>query len=174
MFNKPVDVLCTAGNPRERRTVYDYFKNIDVRLFTVGRLDYKTSGLIIVTNDGEFANHISHPRYNCAKEYSVKINNMITDDDIKRLEKGMELEDYNTSLAEVNLIKRNKNISTFNIIIHEGKNRQIRNMIRELGYRVLKLERIRIGELNNDGIKTGEYRKLDKKEIESLYNKKII
>ncbi|MCK5130390.1 MAG: rRNA pseudouridine synthase [Clostridiales bacterium] len=170
LFNKPENVLCTSGDSRERETVIEYFKNVDARLFTIGRLDYKTSGLIIVTNDGEFANHISHPRYNCTKEYQVKINNFLTDGDIIKLKSGMIIENHLTSHARVFLKSRTKNISVFNIIIHEGRNRQIRNMVEQLGYRVLKLERLKIGEITNIGLDRGSFRELSKNEIQTLLN----
>ncbi len=168
LFNKPAQVLCSAGDSRDRKTVYNYFKKIDARLFTVGRLDYKTSGLIILTNDGEFANHISHPRYNCTKEYQVTINAHITYDDIKKLQNGIIIDDYKTAPAKVIINSSKKNSTVFNIILHEGKNKQVRKMVETLGYKVLKLERVKIGKLLISGLKSGQFRPLTDTEIKSL------
>jgi pseudouridine synthase len=165
LFNKPENVLCSAGDSRGRKTVYDYFKDIDARLFTVGRLDYKTSGIIIVTNDGEYANSISHPSNNCSKEYVVTINNKLIDRDIIQLQSGMVIDGYKTSPAKIDIRENKNNKCVFNITIHEGRNRQIRKMVELLGYRVQKLERIRIGNLTLNGINKGEYRILKQNEI---------
>lgn len=164
LFNKPVNVLCSAGDSRDRKTVYDYFKDVDARLFTVGRLDYRTSGIIIVTNDGEFANKVSHPSNNYSKEYKATINHVLSDKDIKKLQSGMIIDGYKTAPATVT-VESNTSRSIFNIIIHEGRNRQIRKMVEQLGYRVIKLDRVRIGNLTNYGIERGKYRKLTEKEI---------
>jgi pseudouridine synthase len=167
LFNKPENVLCSAGDPRDRTTVYDYFKHINARLFTVGRLDYRTSGIIIVTNDGEYANKVSHPSNNYSKEYKVTINHVLTDRDIKKLQSGMVIDGYKTAPATVN-VESSTNRSVFNIIIHEGRNRQIRKMVEQLGYRVIKLDRVRIGDLTKYGIEKGGYRELTEKEIKIL------
>ena len=168
LFNKPSNVLCTAGNPRDRKTVYDYFKDIDSRLFTVGRLDYKTSGLIIVTNDGDFAQHISHPRFEKEKEYTVRITGYISDEDIKALGRGMYVDDYRTAPAEVNLILRSEKSSAFNIVIREGRNRQVRKMVERLGHKVSFLQRIRIAQIEIGNLKEGNFRELTKEEIALL------
>ncbi len=165
LFNKPSNVLCTAGNPRERKTVYDYFRDVDARLFTVGRLDYTTSGLIIVTNDGEFANHITHPKNEKEKEYTVRINDFLSDKDIKKLCSSMEIDGHDTAPAKVNLISRSKISSAFDIIIHEGRNRQIRKMIEQLGHKVIFLRRTRISNIEIGELKEGHYRVLNEKEI---------
>ena len=172
LFNKPSNVLCTAGNPRGRSTVYDYFKEIDARLFTVGRLDYKTSGVIIVTNDGDFAHHISHPSHEKEKEYTVKINGFLSDKDIMSLQDGMNVDEYITSPAQVMLKTRSPRFSEFNIIIHEGRNRQIRKMVETLGHKISFLQRIRIAHLTIGNLKEGSYRLLSRQELDQL--KKII
>ena len=168
LFNKPSNVLCTAGNPRGRKTVYDYFKDVDARMFTVGRLDYKTSGLIIVTNDGDFAQHISHPSYEKEKEYSVRIRGSISNADMKALERGMEIDGYRTAPARVELISRSKRSSALNIAIREGRNRQVRKMLERLGYKVVFLQRTRIGHIETGGLKEGNFRELTKEEIALL------
>ncbi len=168
LFNKPSQVLCTAGNPRGRKTVYDYFEHIDARLFTVGRLDYNTSGLIIVTNDGDFANHITHPSHEKEKEYSVRINGFLSDDQIDKLEKGIYIDGHLTAPSKVNLLSRGEKSSAFDIVIHEGRNRQIRKMIDEIEHKIVFLQRIRIANLEISSIKEGEFRPLTKSEIALL------
>jgi len=168
LFNKPSNVLCTAGNSRDRTTVYDYFTEVKARLFTVGRLDYITSGLIIVTNDGDFANHISHPKNEKEKEYTVRTNAYLSDKNIKTLEKSAYIDDYQTAPAKVVLISRSSVSSAFNLIIHEGRNRQIRKMIENLQHRVVFLQRVRIADLKIGNLKEGEYRKLKREEIALL------
>ncbi len=168
LFNKPSNVLCTAGNSRGRITVYDFFKDIDVRLFTVGRLDYKTSGVIIVTNDGDFAHHISHPSNEKEKEYTVKINGFLSDKDISLLKDGMNVDGYTTSPAQVTLKTRSPRFSEFNITIHEGRNRQIRKMVEFLGHKITFLQRIRIAHLTIGSLKEGSYRILSQPELDLL------
>lgn len=168
LFNKPSNVLCTAGDSRERTTVIDFFKDIDVRLFTVGRLDYITSGLIIVTNDGEFTNFITHPKNEKEKEYTVRINGYLSDANIKTLSNSMNIDNYMTSPAKVSLISRSKVSSAFNITIHEGRNRQIRKMIETLDHRIVFLQRIRISNLKINDLKEGTYRPLTQSEISLL------
>ena len=168
LFNKPSNVLCTSGDSRGRITVIDYFKNIDARLFTVGRLDYRTSGLIIVTNDGDFANHISHPKHEKEKEYTVRISSFLTDSDITKLECGVYVDGHRTSPAKVMLDSRGEKSSAFNITIHEGRNRQIRKMVEDLGHKTSFLRRVRISDITINDLKEGEFRVLTEKEIKSL------
>ncbi len=170
LFNKPSKVLCTAGEPRGRKTVYEYFNNIDERLFTVGRLDYNTSGLLIVTNDGDFANHITHPSHEKEKEYTVRINGFLSDEQIDKLENGVYIDGQKTSDAKVHLNKREEKSSSFNITIHEGRNRQIRKMVESIGHKTVFLQRIRIANLLISDIKEGEYRELTNEEINLLKN----
>ena len=156
MFNKPVKCV-TALNDNKFKTVMDYIK-IKERVFPIGRLDYLTSGLLLLTNDGDFANKIMHPRY----------DKKISGDSIKKIVEGIELEDGKTSPAKVKRIKDN----IIEITIHEGKNRIIRRMIKALGYRMKSLERIKIGELGLSGLKPGKFEFFngnDKKILERIY-----
>lgn len=170
LFNKPSNVLCTAGEARERKTVFDYFEDIDARLFTVGRLDYITSGLIIVTNDGELTNIITHPSNENEKEYTVRINGYLSDANIKTLSSSMNIDNYMTAPAKVSLMSRSNVSSAFNITIHEGRNRQIRKMVDTIDHRIVFLQRVRISNLTIDGLKEGTYRALTEEEI-SMLNK---
>ncbi|MFH0870641.1 MAG: pseudouridine synthase [archaeon] len=152
MFNKPVGCVTALTDP-EYKTVMDYIK-IPERVFPIGRLDYNTSGLLLLTNDGDFANGIMHPRYEIKKTYRVGIDKAITDSQIAKLEAGVMLEDGKTSPAK---IKKNRD-NEVEITIHEGKKRIVRRMFQSLGFRMRFLERIKVGKLELGNLKLGEYR----------------
>jgi len=154
MFNKPVGCVTALTDP-EYKTVMDYIK-IPERVFPIGRLDYNTSGLLLLTNDGDFANGIMHPRYEIKKTYRVGIDKAITDSQMAKLEAGVMLEDGKTSPAK---IKKNKS-DEVEITIHEGKKRIVRRMFQSLGFRIRFLERIRVGKIELGNLKPGEYRTL--------------
>lgn len=164
IFNKPVGCITAVKDPRFK-TVMDYIK-IKERVFPVGRLDYNTSGLLILTNDGDFANKIMHPRYEIKKTYFVKLNEPVAKQDIISLKKGIKLEDGITSPAEITNIFANN----LEITIHEGKKRIVRRMFKALGYYVLFLTRIKIGNLKLGNLKPGKYRPLSKEEIQKIFN----
>ncbi len=165
IFNKPADCV-TALNDKHTRTIMHYIK-IKERVFPIGRLDLKTSGLLLLTNDGDFANRIMHPRYETKKTYQVDADKFITDDDIKKIEKGVLLEDGKTSPAKVRKVA-NKVIE---ITIHEGKNRIVRRIMESLGYRVLKLHRIKVGKLGLGNLALGKFRSLTERELDKLEGK---
>ncbi len=147
IFNKPLHCV-TALNDIQHRTIMYYIK-VKERVFPIGRLDYNTSGLLLLTNDGDFANSIMHPRYEIKKTYRVKVDRSITEHPLKKIEKGILLEDGKTSPAKVNKIEEN----IIEITIHEGKNKIIKRMMEELGYGVVSLERIKIGNLELGDLK---------------------
>lgn len=161
VFNKPVGCV-TAATDKKFKTVLDYVK-VKERVFPVGRLDYNTSGLLLLTNDGEFANKITHPSHEIEKTYQVTLSKPITKEDISKLEKGIVLEDGKTSPAKVNKISE----KVIDITIHEGKNRIVRRMVHALGYAVKTLERIAIGKLTLSNLKVGEWRYLTKEQVSS-------
>lgn len=165
MFNKPIGCV-TALEDKFQRTIMHYIK-INERIFPIGRLDFNTSGLLILTNDGDFANLVMHPRYEVNKTYRVKIKGHISKEAIHQLEKGLMLEDGKTSPAKVKLI----NDSFFDITIHEGKNRIVRRMMEALGYEVSMLERVRIGKLELGNLKPGTFRDMTKQERELIFKK---
>jgi len=134
------------------------------RVFPIGRLDYNTSGLLLLTNDGDFANRVMHPRYEIEKTYIVQLNKPINIEAIRRMESGVKLEDGKTSPAKVRKIDE----TVIEITIHEGKNRIIRRIIEKLGYNVRTLERIRVGNLWLGNLREGKYRNLTEKEIRKL------
>lgn len=176
LFNKPRGVVSTTSDDKHRKTVMDYFES-ENRFYPVGRLDYDTTGLLIITNDGEFANMMTHPKNNIEKVYIVKVSPVIKGEQIRLLKKGIQLEDSMCIPDRVKLKKSEGNTSLLEVIIHEGKNHQVKKMFEHIGYEVLKLTRIRIGFLTLEGIASGKHRKLKPKEIQQLYglgNKKNI
>lgn len=165
MFNKPIGCV-TALRDDKFKTVMDYIK-IKERVFPIGRLDYKTEGLLLFTNDGDFANKIMHPRYEIKKTYLVGLGDEINQKQIDQMEKGMMLEDGKTSPAKV----RKLDYRHVEITIHEGKNRVVRRMLKKLELRVRFLKRIRIGKLNLGDLEDCRYRDLTKKDIEEIFAK---
>jgi 23S rRNA pseudouridine2605 synthase len=165
MFNKPIGCV-TALRDDKFKTVMDYIK-LKERVFPIGRLDYKTEGLLLFTNDGDFANKIMHPRYEIKKTYLVGLGDEINQKQIGQIEKGMMLEDGKTSPAKV----RKLDDRHIEITIHEGKNRVVRRMLKKLELRVRFLKRIRIGKLNLGDLGDCRYRDLTKKDIEEIFAK---
>ena len=169
MLNKPLEVLSASSDDRGRKTVVDLIKT-DKRIFPIGRLDYMTSGLILLTNDGELFNRLVHPKSEIYKKYYIKVFGEVKKEEIEELKKGVLLEDGKTLPAKVSGIKYDKNKTSMYISIREGRNRQIRRMIEKFGYKVLMLRREKIGELSLGDLKEGKYRELTKEEIEYLYS----
>ena len=169
MLNKPLEVVSASSDDRGRKTVVDLIKT-DKRIFPIGRLDYMTSGLILLTNDGELFNRLVHPKSEIYKKYYIKVFGEVKKEEIEELKKGVLLEDGKTLPAKVSGIKYDKNKTSMYISIREGRNRQIRRMIEKFGYKVLMLRREKIGELSLGDLKEGKYRELTKEEIEYLYS----
>jgi pseudouridylate synthase len=169
MLNKPLEVLSASSDDRGRKTVVDLIKT-DKRIFPIGRLDYMTSGLILLTNDGELFNRLVHPKSEIFKKYYIKVFGEVKKEEIEELKKGVLLEDGKTLPAKVSGIKYDKNKTSMYISIREGRNRQIRRMIEKFGYKVLMLRREKIGELSLGDLKEGKYRELTREEIEYLYS----
>lgn len=169
LLNKPLEVLSSVKDDRGRKTVVDVVRCRE-RIFPIGRLDYNTTGLIILTNDGELFNRVIHPRSEVYKEYYVKVLGEIKDSSIEKLEKGVELEDGVTLPAYVKLISRERGKSELFISIREGRNRQVRRMLDAVNHPVILLRRERIGKLSLGKLKVGEYRELTQSEIKYLYS----
>ena len=170
-FNKPKGVVTTAEDPQGRKTVMDYFKEFPVRLFTVGRLDYNTSGLLFLTNDGEFANKVSHPRHESDKEYEVKCKGVLTPVQVAKLRKGVYIEKRLTIPAKVEIKEKTKSTTKVMVTITEGKNRQVRRMFDAIGHSVLSLKRVRIGPVKLENLQTGTYKTLNKESVSYFLNK---
>lgn len=168
LFNKPQKVVSTMSDPEGRRCVGDFLKDIKYRVFPVGRLDYYSEGLMIITNDGDMANAILHPSKKIPKTYHVKVTDIPSNDKIRQLSKGVHLEDGKTSPARVKIIKNTGNNTWLEMVIYEGKKRQIRRMIEAIGHRVQKLIRVRIDGISIGNLKAGEIRMMTNKEINTL------
>lgn len=172
LLNKPIGYVTTVKDQFSRDTVLDLVK-INKRLVPVGRLDMYTSGALILTDDGEFVYKVTHPKHEIEKTYTVTVKGIITKDDIDKLENGVEIDDYITKRAKARILKvdKEKDISRLEIIIHEGKNRQVRKMCEAIGKKVLALHRAKIGNIGVKDLKIGTWRYLTKKEVNSLLNK---
>lgn len=170
LLNKPRGVLTSMKDPQGRKTVADIVKNIPERIFPVGRLDYNTEGAILLTNDGDLMQRITHPSHEVIKTYLVLVPGLVPDEKLDILRLGVPLEDGLTASAFVELLDRNKNSNTteFTISIHEGRNRQVRRMCDFIGYPVRQLKRIKIANLTLEGLKRGQFRELTEEELETL------
>ncbi|MBQ8891823.1 MAG: rRNA pseudouridine synthase [Bacilli bacterium] len=171
LLNKPRGVVTTAKDPEGRKTVVDIIDD-PRRIYPVGRLDYDTTGVLLLTNDGELTNKLTHPKNNIDKVYLAKIKGVITGSDIFKLKNGVIIDSKMTSASRVKLKSYNKknNTSLVEITIHEGRNHQVKKMFQVLGYDVIKLSRIRFAFLDVKDLKSGEYRTLTVKEIKKLYS----
>ena len=172
LLYKPRGIISAANDDKGRKTVTDLFPLIEQRIYPVGRLDYDTSGLILLTNDGEFANALMHPKYEIEKTYVAKIKGIPSRELIKKLERGVELEDGKTAPAKAKMISmdRKKQTSIIELTIHEGRNRQVRRMFEAIGMPVMKLKRERYGFLTLHGVNPGDYRELTPHEVKQLRN----
>ena len=171
LLNKPIGYVTTAKEQFGRDMVLDLIK-INKRIVPVGRLDMYTSGALILTNDGDLVNKLTHPKNEINKTYNVTISGKITKQEVELLRNGVEIDNgYITKPAEVKILKidEEKNISRIQIIIHEGKNRQIRKMCVAIGKKVLALHRSKIGNIDVKNLKIGEWRHLTEKEISNLF-----
>ena len=173
LLNKPRGVVTTSNDEKGRKTVVDLI-NTKKRIYPVGRLDYDTTGLIILTNDGELTNYLIHPKNKIEKVYVAKIKGIITKENLRKLCNGVHINGYKTSKAKAKILKvdKKKNSSVVELIIHEGKNHQVKKMFEAIGHEVLKLKRESIAFLTLDGVKSGEYRQLSVKEVKKLYGEK--
>ncbi len=171
VFNKPKGVVTSLSDPEGRPTVKDFLHRIKYRVFPVGRLDYDSEGLLLITNDGDFAQAVLHPSHEIPKTYLVKIKGMIEDKSIEKLRQGVRLEDGMTAPAWVKRIRMGKvseNNQWLEVIINEGRKRQVRRMLEKVGHDVLKLKRIAVNGLKLGDLKPGALKPLRPEEIEHL------
>jgi 23S rRNA pseudouridine2605 synthase len=168
LLNKPSGYVTTVKDQFRRPTVLDLLKGVNERVFPVGRLDYETTGLLILTNDGDFTYKMTHPKHEMEKTYLATIMGVPTEEEISRFEKGLEIEDYITSPAKLKVISSKESTCVVEITIHEGRNRQVRKMCEKIGHPVLTLKRISIGNVTLGDLKEGSWRELTSSEIESL------
>lgn len=171
LFYKPRGVISSVSDERGRKTVTDYFPHAEARIYPVGRLDYDTSGLLLLTNDGEFANLLMHPKHKIEKVYIAKVKGIPFREKIKQLEKGIRLEDGMTAPARVKVVSvdKRKQTTIVELTIHEGRNRQVRRMFEAIGHPVMKLRRERYAFLDLKGLNAGESRELTTHEVKQLY-----
>ena len=168
LLNKPIDYVTTVKDQFDRPIVTDLIKGVNEKLLPVGRLDMYTSGALILTNDGDFIYKVTHPKHEIEKTYNATVKGIVTKSDIEQLKNGVKIEDYVTKPAQVKILKidEEKNISRIQIVIHEGKNRQVRKMCEAIGKKVLALHRAKIGNIDVKDLKIGQWRYLKKEEIE--------
>ena len=173
LLNKPIGYVTTADDQFGRDTVLDLVK-VKERIVPVGRLDMYTSGALILTNDGDFVYKVTHPKHEIEKTYTVTVKGIIKNEEVEQLRKGVKIDDYITKPAKVKILKTDieKNISRLEIVIHEGKNRQVRKMCESVGRKVLALHRSKIGKIGVKDIELGKCRYLKDREIQELLKNK--
>jgi len=170
LLNKPKGVICTNSDPEGRKRAIDMVPSRE-RIFCVGRLDIDTTGLIILTNDSELANRLTHPRYEIAKTYVARVKGQAVGEKVEKLKRGVWMAEGRTGRAKVKILKRSEKESLLEITIRQGLNRQVRRMLANVGLRVKSLKRTQIGKLTERGIGVGKFRALSKKEVENLRKK---
>ena len=170
LLYKPRGIITSAKDDKGRKTVLDYFTDIPERIYPVGRLDYDSSGILVLTNDGDFANLLMHPRHKINKVYVAKIKGIPEQKELQSLKKGIRDQNELLKLKSYKVISKDtkQNTMVLQIVLQEGKNRHIRRMMEGLGYPVQKLKREQYGMLNLKGLQPGKYRKLTAKEIDEL------
>ncbi len=172
-FNKPKSVVTTTDDPHGRRTVMDFFPKAKLRLFPVGRLDFDSEGLLIITNDGEFAQKVIHPDEHVTKTYHVKLNGIPTDPQLDKLRRGVSIVGGKVSALHVKrLLKATDKKSWVEVMIDEGKNHQVKQMFTKIGFDVEKLRRVSIGEFRIGSLKPGEHRELTFEQIHKIFKKR--
>lgn len=169
LLNKPIGYVTTVKDQFDRPTVLDLVK-VKEKVLPVGRLDMYTSGALLLTNDGEFINKITHPKNEVEKTYTVTVKGIVNQEDVQKLENGVEIEDYISGKAKVKILKTDeeKNFSRVQITIHEGKNREVRKMCEAIGRKVLALHRRKIANLDVKKLKIGQWRYLTDNEVKEL------
>ena len=170
LLNKPKGYVTTVKDDKDRPTVMKLLPETDYRLFPVGRLDYDTEGMLLLTNDGELAFRLTHPKNEIPKTYLVKVEGRVSDEVLAKLRQGVEIDGVKTQKANVKPVESDKNHTKLHVTITEGKNRQVRKMFEAVGKEVVFLKRIKIGDLTLRGMDRGTCRKLSEEEVEYLHN----
>ena len=168
LLNKPKGYICSVSDEKGRKTVLDLMPENVGRIYPVGRLDYDSEGLIILTTDGELAQHLTHPSNNVPKTYLVKVEGKLTETDLNPIRSGIEIDGYQTKKCKAHIVETNKEYTKAHVTLYEGKNREIRKMFAAIGKEVTLLKRIKIGEISLRGLNRGEYRKLTRQEVDYL------
>lgn len=171
LFYKPRGVISAVSDDKNRKVVTDFFTDIiDARIYPVGRLDYDTSGLLLLTNDGDLTNHLTHPRNQIEKVYVAKLSGIVQSKDLEALRHGIKLQNRITAPAKTQILSvdRRRHISIVRLTIHEGMNHQVKEMFNKVGYPVVKLKRERVGFLTLQGLNSGDWRFLQHEEVSAL------
>lgn len=168
MYHKPAGEVTTAADPEGRATVLDKFRDYPVRLYPVGRLDYDSEGLLLLTNDGDLTARMLHPSREVEKVYLARVSNQVTPEEARRLEHGVPVDGRTTSRAKARILSSQPLYTDMMITIHEGRNRQVRKMVEAVGHQVILLRRVRFGPLKLDDLPRGMWRTLTSAEIEAL------
>lgn len=168
MLNKPFGYITSMSDPQERPVVTDLIKDIQERLYPVGRLDFDSIGLLILTNDGDFAYRLTHPKYHVARTYKVTVEGGVSEDILNRLRNGIQLEDGFSGASKAALISQSNNRSIIRITVTRGRNRMVRRMVEAVGCKVIQLMRTGFGELELGNLKIGKYRNLTGDEVSTL------
>jgi len=175
MLHKPAGVVSTCKDDRGRKTVIQYVGDIDARLFPVGRLDFTTEGLLLLTNDGELAQILTHPAHEVQKKYLAVVDSRVTEEELEKLERGVVMDGRRTAPAVMKLLSSSPDRSEILAIVSEGRNRQVRRMFESIGKNVAYLKRLAVGDIKLGNLKKGTYRHLTGEELaylHSLRNKK--
>jgi len=168
MLNKPKNVMSTLEDPGGRTTVKEFLRGVSVRVFPVGRLDFDSEGLMLLTNNGDLAQALLHPRYHVPKSYLIKVKGVLADEEIRQLERGVRLEDGPTGPATVKKIRKVEQNSWLEITIHEGRKHQVKRMLESVGHPVIRLTRVKMGPLMLGDLAPGEFRFLTDREANAI------
>ena len=168
LYYKPVGEVTTVSDPEGRPTVLDHFRDFPVRLYPVGRLDIDSEGLLLLTNDGELTNRLTHPRHEVEKRYIARVSNQVGAAELARLRAGVMLEGRKTAPAKVSVLREDPFSTDLLITLHEGRNRQIRRMVEAVGHQVVRLKRVQYGTVTLGNLQRGQWRELSPEEVASL------
>ncbi len=168
LYHKPAGEVTTVSDPEGRTCVLDHFRDYPVRLYPVGRLDYDSEGLLLLTNDGALTERMLHPSHQVDKTYLARVTGNVTPEEIRQLRQGVLLDDHRTAPAKARLLRQEAFAAQVLVTIHEGRNRQVRRMFEQVGHQVLQLRRVKFGPLELGDLPRGRWRELTKEEIEKL------
>jgi 23S rRNA pseudouridine2605 synthase len=173
MLNKPRCYITSLKDEKDRKIVTDLLKDVKEKVFPVGRLDYNTEGLLLLTNDGDWANEITHPSKHIAKTYEVKLKYPITSKQAMQINNGILIDDRKTLPAKIKLVKQSEDFFVYYITIYEGRNREVRKMFEHLNLKIYNLKRLSIGSLQLGNLEMGKYKILNKQEINKVFMEEI-
>lgn len=168
LLNKPIGYITTVSDQFGRKTVIDLVREVSERVYPVGRLDYDTSGLLLLTNDGDLAYKITHPKYEITKKYIARVSGVPKESDLQRFRDGLQIEDYITSKAKIKIITVDNGEALLEVVIHEGRNRQVRKMCSKIGHPVIELKRVEVGKIKLGNVREGRWRYLTEEEVNFL------